>query len=268
MTRMIPILFFVALTGCEAPVTEPSDTLGVTDVQTASTAMSHSEASFELWKQGFEHGTDGWVTDATPGPMGWCGEIETVARGGEIAPSAGRAHATVQQGACNDYWQENGFAVSGPYSAGAGYSEAWPTGGYVTELDVYLDPSWTADEVFTLAFSINLLDQAFPTGFRYFMVPVAVGDDGLHVAGHAVDEAGWYTFRYTARGQDGQLALGFELTRHGQVLFGMPLTTTAFSGEAASSFPVDNVGSGYIWFAAIADEVALAIDEHRVRRGR
>lgn len=269
MTRVTLILLLLGLTGCQAEsAPDSANTLTAVEPDLASRSMTRSGAPFVLWKQGFEHGTDGWTTDETPGAPGWCGDIETVERGDAIAPSAGDAHAVVRQGACNEYWRANGFAESGPYSAGAGYSEGWPTGGYVTELDVYLDPDWTAPQPFTLAFSVNLLDQPFGQGFRYFMVPAMVTVGALQVAGHTVVDAGWYTFRFKAGSDAGQLAVSFEMARHGQALARVPLTTTAFSGESASSFPTANVGSGYVWFAGIADGLELAIDEHRVRRGR
>ena len=57
--------------------------------------MANSNAEFVTWRQGFEHDTAGWYDAATPGPLGWCGAIESVqgrGQGGEApAPSAGRA---------------------------------------------------------------------------------------------------------------------------------------------------------------------------------
>ena len=119
------------------------------------------------WHQSFDQSTDGWITDETPGEEGWCGDIEQVDQGsGPVMPSAGTGYAVVEHGACNDYWTENGFPDgSGPYAPFGGYSESWPD---VTELDIYLDPSWEVGTSFTYAVSVRLLDvETFADSFRY-----------------------------------------------------------------------------------------------------
>ena len=275
MNRTIPalltsIVLFVGLAACEPGITS-SQTISAAAaaVDASSTSSANAAAPFLTWHQGFNHDTDGWITDGIPGPDGWCGDVARVERGeSAIAPSVGRAHATVSQGACNEFWQENGWPSSGPYSSGAGMSEEWPASGYVTDLDIYLDPSWTAPEVFTYAISIVLLDQGFPDGLRYFMVPVTTSNGELQVAGHPVEDAGWYTFRYTVGDADGQLSIVFELARHGAALFSQPLTASAYAGAETSAIEPTNVGSGYVWFVAVAEGFDLPIDEHRVRRGR
>ena len=266
MRHLVPITLIFVLAGCagDGPV-EPAHDSSV-EPDAIRESMMQSNAPFALWYQGFETGTEGWVTDDVAGPAGWCGDIEVV-RDASMA-SAGRSFAVVSFGSCNAFWQNNGFSASGPSGLGAGILMPFPRGGYVMELDIYLDPSWTAGNGFTLAVSLYLLDRPFPQGFRYVMVPVTADGVGLHVAGRPVDDAGWYTFRYRVGSDGGQLALEFELADHGQTLFSMPLATTAFTGEDTDSFTASNVGSGYFWFAAIADGLDLPIDEHRVRRGR
>ncbi len=224
---------------------------------------------FKDWEQGFESGTDGWITNETSGAAGWCGSIEQQGSGA-VSPSAGEGYAVITHSACNDYWSGHGFPNgSGPYSAGAGYSIAWPESGYVMQLDIYLDPSWSADfagSVFTYSVNIRLLDKEYPNNFRYFLVPVKVKEGKLLVAGHEVSEAGWYTFRHTFSSAGGKLAIDFEIVRGGQTLFSEPVTETSFTGAATSSFAVSNVSNGYVWFVSIADGLGLAIDEHSVRR--
>lgn len=232
---------------------------------TLGTAVAQPEP-FAAWHQGFESGTDGWITDSTPGEGGWCGDIQyRDASSGPVEPSEGEGFAVVTHGPCNEYWQEVfGSEPTGPYSPGSGYPQAWPDAGYASELDVYLDPG--AGTAFTLAGSVVRLNQeGSDTPIRYFFTEVVPEGDGLSVLGQEITEAGWHTLRYTFGDDDGSLAVDAELLRDGEVVASAPLTTTALSGEATSSFDVTELGTGYTWFAAIAEGTELAIDEHRVR---
>lgn len=263
MRRLTLVVVALALAGCDdSTFVDPVQT----EVDQASESTMHSNAPFPVWHQGFEQGTGSWLTDDVPGQNGWCGDIAAVQD--PSMASAGRSFATVSMGACNAFWQDNGWTASGPAGNGAGLLNPFPEGGYVMELDIYLDPSWTAESVFTLAISLYLLDRPFPYGFRYVMVPVTADEAGLYVAGHSVDDAGWYTFRYRVGSDAGQLALSFELADHGRALFSMSLTSTAYYGDNTSEYAVSNIGNGYFWFVAIADGLDLPIDEHQVRRGR
>lgn len=228
-------------------------------------AVAAQPGPFVDWHQGFESGIDGWITDSTPGEAGWCGEIEhRDASSGPVEPSAGEGYAVVSHGPCNEYWQEGGFEASGPFTSGAGYPLVWPEAGYTIEVDVYLDPG--AGTEFTFAASVVVLDPEQPgPPFRYFFTEVKPEGDGWAVLGHDVTEGGWHTLRYTFGDEDGAMALEAELLRDGEVLASAPLTTTAFSDEAASSFDVTELGTGYIWFASIGEGTELAIDEVRVR---
>lgn len=253
------------------PTTEPAPTAEVTGPLTAasSSSMTNSDAPFQNWHQGFQHDTDGWVTQEDPGPFGWCGTIERVdRRSGAVAPSAGRAYAVVEHGACNDFYKAFFPQGSAPASADpALFSTAFPTGGYVNQVDVYLDPTWADGTSFGYAVSFQVLDEDFPN-FRYFFLSVAKAGGALTVAGEEVTEAGWYTFRHTFTSDaDGQLAAEFELMRNGRVLFSEPVGTTLLTGESASDFDAENTSNGYIWFVSISDGLRLAIDENKVRRG-
>lgn len=271
MQRTLPVLILgiftlLAAAACDVAPVEPDTAPGVTD---ADRDMTRSAASFRTWRQGFDHGTGGWIDAATPGPGGWCGGIEAVVRGeGPVAPAAGRGYALVRFGDCNEYWAGNGFAAgSGPYSPGAGYATAWPEGGYVVELEIWLDPAWTAPMPFLYTVSFSVLDLAYPNDLRYLTVPVTAGSGGLEVAGHPVGEAGWYTFRHRFADDGGALSVTFELERHGRTLAAVPATSTAFTAEPVRSFEAANTGSGYVWFVSIAPGLDLPVDEHRVRRG-
>lgn len=284
--RKLSVLSFLAflavpLIGCEQSPTTP-------DASTAA-SMTNSNAPFQTWYQGFNHDTEGWYGGETEGALGWCGEVEQVdRRESDLRPSAGRGYATVALGGCNDFWTTvGGFSanlVNAPWAPGpdfALFSEVWPSSGFVYELDIYLDPSWTPNEpepplfndqappgtVFTYVGSVR---EIATDRFFYFAVPVLSENGALSILGHTVDEAGWYTFRHVFAEDSGQLSVTFEFaSRRGGTLFSEPIETEFFGQDAdLAELAVTELSSGYVWFAAIADELELPIDEHRVRPGR
>jgi len=284
MCTVLP-MFVVA---CSESPTTPT-TFGSSNpaiVPQSDASLLNSNAPFKNWHQGFNQGTAGWFDRETTGSLGWCGEIEQNAGG--VGPSAGRTYATVAQSGCNAFWSSifgPGFR-SGPWAPGpdfAGFSTVWPKGGFVVELDIYLDPTWTAEAldpgsfilgpggtVFT--YSVSVRELASPAdafgSFRYFAVPVISDGGKLLVFGREVSEAGWYTFRHVIGNDDGRLAVDFELAeRRGGTLFTIPVVTTLF-GETVSDLSATDFGSGYIWFLSISPGLDLPIDEHRVRRGK
>lgn len=225
-----------------------------------------ADGVFPAYLQGFEQDTDGWITDDTPGPTGWCGDITRYERGsGPVAPSVGHGYATIANGACNDYWMNNGWAESGPAELFGGLSDSWPQSGFVADLDIYLDPGWAEGTGFDYYVSMRMLNDG---SFRYLRFPVAKTGGGLLVSGHEVDEAGWYTFRARFREVSGHLAVDFELAQRGRVLVAQPVAATTFTGETIASFDVSNVGTGYSWFDQISDGLQLPIDHHQYRPGK
>jgi hypothetical protein len=240
----------------------------------AGSGMMNSAAPFRAWHNDFEHGTDGWYHANTPGALAWGGTITPMDRhGSAVAPSTGAGYAVVEVGGCVPAWAI--FEPSGPYSPGAGYSTTFPSGGYVQELDVYLDPAWADGTGFTYVGSFALLDNG---ELRYFFIPVTKSGGALMVGGLQVTEEGWYTFRHVfGSGDGGELMATFQVARRGRTLHEASLTTTAYTGEPTASFQTGNVGSGYIWFDSYPASFfgtefyaspVLAIEEHRVRPGR
>lgn len=229
-----------------------------------------ADGVFPAWHQGFEQDTAGWITDDTPGPAGWCGDITRYERGsGPVVPSVGHGYAVVENGPCNQFYRENTiWQESGPAVPFGGYSQSWPQSGFVTELDIYLDPGWQDGTSFDYYVSFRLLDRPFVEGLRYLLFPVVKESGTLMVAGNAVSKAGWYTFRLKFREVNGHLAVAFELADRGQVLFAQPVTTTAFHGSDLSSIAVSNVGTGYFWFDSISPGLQLPIDHAMYRPGK
>lgn len=299
----LAVAFVVAIAvGCEQTPTRP-EASRTPDIETRSPSLSsaaatQSKAPFKTWHQGFQHGTEGWYGAETPGGLGWCGSIEQVRRrGGSVAPSAGRAYAVVEQGVCNEHWSGLfGTTLRGaPWTPGPAFStiaNPWPEGGYVRELDIYLDPSWTANPLDSdtyvfepgaealqnttvLSYSVSFfgfsVDPADP--FRYVQVPVAPGSGKLLVGNdeYPITEAGWYTFRHVfSEDGGGNLQIRFELeARRGGTLHTEDVTSLYYRpGSSPSDFSVDEIGTGYSWFTSISPGLELPIDEYRVRRGR
>lgn len=227
---------------------------------------------FENWRQSFEDDTDSWVTSADPGLFGWCGEIERVdvselmCTADEVRPLSGDSHAIVRHGECNEYWSEAFPDGSGPGSSRP-FNEGFPDGGYVSSLNIYLDPAWDEGAGFGYADSFQELDAEFPN-FRYLFIPVARTETGLFVGEFQVTEAGWYTFSTVYSGKGNSLSADFVLSRHDWPLYSQSHDVTLVSEEPVDSFRINNTSNGYIWFVYISPGLDLAIDEEQMRAGR
>jgi hypothetical protein len=260
------------------------------------TALAESRAPFTNLHQGFEKDTNGWYDRSTSGPLGWCGDISRVTRDDttDIGPSAGKAYATVSTGICNEYWAASGVPFSAPYGPGpelAGAFNAWPRAGFVTDLDVYLDPAWSgtyegnfqfvgtpANVIVQYAatiFEADYMPGDIHTGPHYFVdVEAVLGQNALSVAGHTVTEAGWHTFRFLFSDSDGAVQVDFELVdRTGGTLARVEnIDPTNLLGPFRTPFtdPVETAGyaTGWAWFFDIAHGLALPIDQHRQRPGK
>lgn len=306
MTRLLALALaglFAGVVACdEAPTTPEASSpteapAEISDVRGLSAigGLLNSNAAFKNWKQGFNHGTDGWYGMETPGGLGWCGTIEQVARGnGDVLSSTGRAYAAVTQGTCNGLWNSpppDGFGsglVGAPWAPGPGFAALFnpmPADGYVMELDVYLDPAYEAVgpasgtfvfeagsgpslwEGAVIGYSASFFELS-SGAFNYLWMPVWEGDGELLVDSYRVTEAGWYTFRFVFSDDAGSLAVDFELAdRTGGTLFTRSMNSTYFGGAPVSGFDPANVATGYTWFTSVSRGLELPIDEYRVRRG-
>mgnify|MGYP001820347285 FL=1 len=260
-------------------------------------ALAESQAPFQNWHQGFQEDTAGWYDASTPGPVGWCGDISRVTRDDmapdDPGPSAGKAYATVSFGLCNEFWGSLGV-IGAPYAPGPDLKialNAWPKAGYVTDLDVYLDPAWsgayqgnfefagvpasTLIQYAARIFEKDYLVGDIHTGPHYFVDVEAVsGQEALSVGGYTVVEPAWYTFRFRFADSNGDVRVDFELLdRTGGVLTTIDnIAPTNLQGPFRTPFtdPVEtaNYTTGWVWFFDIGLGLALPIDEHRQRPGR
>jgi hypothetical protein len=271
-----------------------------------ATAVVEASAPLRSWHQGFESDVTGWYDAGTDLELGWCGSIEAVdARpraSASLRPSVGNGYAEVRAGPCNDYWSAQGIPAGAPYAPGPDavlYSESWPAAGYVSELDVYLDPAWSGTAVGSLGLFLNptpypasilqlaatimprdyQLGTPHPAPHWFASVDAVPGEAALLVEGHRIEEAGWYSFRFIFSDQRGEVRAAFELRdRTGGVLTRVnPLLPEALAGPIrvpfAESLLSADYGSGHLWFfdaplnPATFAPVPVAIDEHRVRPG-
>jgi len=265
--------------------------------------MLNSEASFPVFRQGFNHDLYPWGLGTFDSGL-WCGSIEQVKKGtGDIKPSKGRAFAKIQHGKCIEGFRPLTSApASGPVPDLQ--VNSIPGNGYVQQIDVYLDPKYPSlidgpdygsgtegiiippdnsdgptyplpkvnDVVLTYAVSICVLNEngtcPIPDGFRYFPISVTKEDDIMKVANYKVTKAGWYTFRHLF-GSDarGNLTVDFELVKDGRTMGSVAIENTLNTNEETSGFKTNNLGNGYSWFPSIADGLMLPIDEFMFKPG-
>ena len=198
------------------------------------------------YTQDFETGTDGWF-----------GGIAQVASGTDgIVSSGGSYHAVVDEGSFT--W------FGGP-------SDVWPTGGYKTLLDVYLDTNWNEAEGFD--YSVAALDSNGSHQRDYvFHVTKDTSTSNLLIGASnntnsvpredletinsfAVTTTGWYTLEHSFYEDSGIMLAGLSLLDGGNVLW-----TTTLGNGLGTMDQVGGIGSG--WFTAMNIPDGLAIDNH------
>lgn len=283
------LLFSLSAMGCESQATPLASSSQ--DADQIVSSITAENAAFPVWHQGFNSDTEGWFDAETPDALGWCGSIDQHDRKtGSVRPSAGRGYATVAIGSCNAFWSALGVPFGAPYGAGPGlslYSDSWPVAGYVTDLDIFLDPTWsgrytgnspspnTIVQYAATIFSTTPDDGPFHTGPHYFVPVDAVpGEEALSIFGHRVTEAGWYTFKFRFSDEGGSVRVDFTLAerRGGELITRSSLPPIELAGPVQIPFvdplPTSGYGSGHVWFFDVAAGLQLPIDEHKVRPGR
>jgi len=184
---------------------------------------------------GFEKNTDGWFDSSNSGDGTITRRPSGYTNGGQyasgIASAAGKWHARLTGDPCT---RTPGSNCYGPFTRWGGYSSTFPTGGYLTQVDIYLDVNWAAthsdyrfdwdssindntgnfrrDWVFNVGtqlpgdlspkFNINastnaFRDSTFPENdCPNPLDPISNPPTGCRI--HAeISTSGWYTFRHT-----------------------------------------------------------------------
>lgn len=205
------------------------------------------------WFQGFETDTNDWSAGVTRVASGTDG----------VTSAEGGWHAT---------------AGSGVFSRFGAYSDEFPSHGYVTEVDVYLDPSWPTGTGFDYSVASSNAAGAHRRDF-IFHVGVVNGV-GLVVNGsnnadfvtnpykllndngglyRIVTEADWYTLQHAFRNDNGVLAVDLNLLdADGALLWSATRT------NAADLIPSEVGGNRYAWFTHIDVPSRIHIDNHEL----
>lgn len=252
------------------------------------TLRAQADAPPAPFFNGFEKNTAGWF-DGTNGGSGTITRRPSgYSNGGGYAdgiPSAaGNWHARVTGDSCDRTPATN---CTAPFTRWGGYSSTFPQGGYLTQLDIYLDFNWSVGRVdyrFDWASSINKSDGSF---LRDFVFNAGTNPDGsggffINASTNAtrsgafpenpcpnpgpasmpsnpcrtpafIATSGWYTFRHTFRNDGGFLAVDFDIFPLGS---STPLAHwTIHAGDSMSIVG----GNRYGWI--VMDEIPdLAID--------
>ncbi|MGD9495742.1 MAG: PEP-CTERM sorting domain-containing protein [Armatimonadota bacterium] len=211
----------------------------------ALSSVAWAQAPPAPFFNGFETDTSGWVD--------YSGTVTRVPSGTDGIPSAdGDYHAKVT-GLCYTRW--------------GGYSGVWPDGGFVTELDIYLDVTYNGanDTRFDWTSAISTpanahrRDFVFNAGFYTDLGAPAFVISASNNAGRAnsypknpgrdpvtISNSGWYTFRHSFYDSgSGVLAVDMSIWDAG----GNNIKTWTLSD------PTDIIGSTvggnrYGWFAS------------------
>lgn len=232
---------------CSTDFTEPHQG-GSPDGPAISLAYAGNPATFSsTWFQGFEVDAIDWTQTARV-PSGTNG----------TASSTGSYHGEVG---------------SGGFTRLNAYSSTWP-GPYLTELDIYLDPSWAVGQGFDYSVASNKPDN---THLRDFIFHVGVTSPGglrvyadnnsygggvpnafiLNSAGSVeITTAGWYKFQHVFYDDAGVLAVDLRVLDDQ----GLEVYATTRS-NASDQIGVNVGGNRYGWF--VFSTRTLAIDNHR-----
>lgn len=167
-----------------------------------------------------------------------------------------------------------GDGVSAPFSRFDGYRGSW-NGGWIAEIDVYLDPAWDAGGGFDYTVASSNSSGAHLRDFIFHvakdsstgMLLVAgsnntdsVVREDLETRNHVVvTDAGWYTLQHVFRDAGGSLAVDLNLLdSNGTVLF------TETRTNAADTIPGVVGGNRYGWFTVIDVDGGLEVDNHEL----
>ncbi len=206
----------------------------------------------ELYSQGFEVNIGDWTSGGDYGTI-----TRTATGTNGIASADGNWHALVESDS------------SGPFTRFDGYKTTWP-GTWKSEVDVYLDPSWTDGSGFDFSVAAN---RTSDTHLRDFIFHVAkdTSTGELLVAGsnntdftvrqnletlnhYSVTSAGWYTLQHVFYDNGGKLFVDLNLLDDaGNTLF------TETRSNVSDDISIVG-GNRYGWFTVANVSGGLAID--------
>ena len=231
---------------------------------------------------GFESNTNGWFgvngSTITRRPSGYT-------NGGGyadgIASAMGNYHARLGLAPTSDTCLSGGGPQPifyGPFTNWGGYSSVFPTGGYRTAVDIYLDVDWASqhpDRRFDWSSAINDTSGNFRRDFVFNAGTDPLGFAGFFISGGnnstrcgafpedpghqpiQIVESGWYTFQHSFNGTPGgPLTVTMTVT---QKSTGLVMGTWTRS-DASDVTGVTVGGNRYGWF--VQNEIQdLAIDD-------
>ena len=240
---------------------------------------------------GFEKNTAGWFDSSNGGDGTITRRASGYSNGGGyadgIASATGNWHARLTGDSCDRTPATNCY---GPFTRWGGYSATFPTGGYLTQVDIYLDVDWSKthlDYRFDWDSSINdsngnfLQDYVFNAGTN----PTSTGGYFVNASTNATRSgafpenpcpspsappntcrtpvlimvSGWYTFRHTFRNDAGSLAVDFDIL---QKSTGATVAHwTILPGHAISAVG----GNRYGWF--VIEEISDLPIDNSLRTG-
>jgi hypothetical protein len=173
-------------------------------------------------------------------------------------------------------------APGGQYSHFDGYRDVWP-GTYTAEIDVYLDPSWPADQGFDYSvassgtdglhqrdfiFHVGTVENYGPIVGKELLVAVdnnAYGDTNEYVLTtrpggyYVVPTAGWYTLQHVFYDAGGYLAVDFNiLDSNGNVVWSDTVSNTS------DTIPDEVGGNRYAWFVHMDVAAGIRVDNHQL----
>ncbi len=207
-----------------------------------------------------------------------------------ITSAAGNWHARVTGDPCDHTPSTN---CTAPFTRWGGYSSTFPAGGYLTQLDIYLDVRWSvgrADYRFDWDSSINDNTGSFLRDFVFNAGTNPDGSGGFFVNASTnatrsgafpenpcpnpsptstppnpcrtpvfIATSGWYTFRHTFRNDGGFLAVDFDISPLGS---STPLAHwTIHAGDSMSTVG----GNRYGWI--VMDEIPDLPIDNSLRTG-
>ena len=112
---------------------------------------------------GFEQNTDGWFDASNGGDGTITRRPSGYSNGGGyadgIASAAGRWHARLTGSPCFTPPNQD---CTGPFTRWGGYTSMFPVGGYLTQVDIYLDVAWAQTHPDTRFDWISAINQSTP----------------------------------------------------------------------------------------------------------